>query len=156
MSLSYMTAITRNKPSAPTMWLENKSKINGHILDYGAGKLFDTKYLKKNNKDIIGYDPHYAPNTITNGMNNCFDTIICNFVLNTIEGCQERENVIHHIKGLLRPNGRAYVSIRADKKKLNGFTKRGTFQTYVTILPAHGFTLIHKTGSYELYEYIKP
>jgi len=21
--------------------------------------------------------------------------------------------------------------------------------------PAHGFTLIHKTGSYELYEYIK-
>ena len=163
MSCAHLTAIARKNPSAPMKWLCAKDCLVGDILDYGCGRGKDVAWLNSKvdeegleGQHVIGFDPYYAPNTIVNGMSNCFDTITCNFVLNVIEGCQDRENVIHHIKGLLRPNGRAYVAIRADKKKLNGFTKRGTFQTYVTILPAHGFTLIHKTGSYELYEYIKP
>lgn len=158
MTLAHLTAIARTKPSAPMQWLVEELAFGSTdaILDYGCGRGKDVEWMKAHDFNVVGYDPHYAPNTITNGMTNCFDIITCNFVLNVIESAQVRENVIHHIKGLLKRYGVAYISIRADKKKLNGFTKRGTFQTYVDILPAHGFKLIKKTGSYELYEFIKP
>jgi DNA phosphorothioation-associated putative methyltransferase len=157
MSLAHLTAISRKTASAPMGWLTERNRFNGihTILDYGCGKGKDVEFLNSMGYVAIGYDPYYAPNTIQNGMKECFDIITCNFVLNTIESSLERENVIHHIKGLLRSHGVAYVSIRADKKKLNGYTKLGTYQTYVDILPAHGFKLIKKTGSYELYEFTK-
>jgi len=157
MSCAHLTAIARKNPSAPVKWLVSDFAFatTDAILDYGCGKGKDVEWMKAHDFNIVGYDPYYSPNTIQNGMQNCFDIITCNFVLNVIEDCQDRENVIHHIKGLLKPLGVAYISIRADRKKLNGFTKLGTFQTYVTILPDHGFKLIRKTGSYELYEYIK-
>lgn len=157
MSLAHLTAISRKTASAPMKWLAKESKLKAThtILDYGCGKGKDVEWLKGFYYNIDGYDPYYAPNTLSNDSKNCYDVITCNFVLNVIEGSQAREGVIHHIKGLLKQNGVAYIAIRADKKKLNGYTKRGTFQTYVTILPAHGFTLIHKTGSYELYSFTK-
>lgn len=158
MSCAHLTAIARKAPSAPMKWLAREGKLNAiqTILDYGCGKGKDVEWLSDFYYNIEGYDPFYAPNTLSNDSKNCYDVITCNFVLNVIDSSLARENVIHHIKGLLKSHGVAYISIRADKKKLNGYTKRGTFQTYVDILPAHGFTLMHKTGSYELYAYMKP
>jgi ATP adenylyltransferase len=155
---AHLTAIARKTPSAPMKWLVGEFAFGSTdaILDYGCGRGKDVEWMKEHDFNIIGYDPYYNPHTLANCIQNCFDIITCNFVLNVIDSSQAREGVIHHIKGLLKPQGVAYISIRADKKKLNGYTKRGTFQTYVDILPSHGFTLIHKTGSYELYEYIKP
>ena len=62
------------------------------------------------------------------------------------------------IEGLISRRGvhAAGILITNDKFTELNATMRGTFQTYVDILPAHGFKLIKKTGSYELYEYIKP
>ena len=157
MSRSYMTAMTRKSPSAPMKCLVSKFKANGigPILDYGAGKGQDVKYLNNCGFTAIGYDPHYAPNTIQNGLTNHFHVITSMFVLNVIESSLERDSTILHIKSLLMPKGHAYVAIRADKAKLNGYTKRGTFQTYVDMTP-YGFKLLHKGSGYELYEYIKP
>lgn len=157
MSCAHLTAIARKKPSAPMMflWGINRLQPDRVILDYGCGKGKDVEWMKSIGRMAFGYDPHYAPNTIQNGMANCYDIITCNFVLNVIESSNERESTILHIKGLLRHGGHAYVAIRADKAKLNGYTKRGTFQTYVDMLP-YGFKLLHKGSGYELYEYIKP
>jgi DNA phosphorothioation-associated putative methyltransferase len=157
MSLAHLTAISRKNPSAPMKWLVGEFAFasTDAILDYGCGRGCDVTWMKNHDFNITGYDPYYSPNTIQNGMKECFDIITCNFVLNVIDSSHGREGVIHHIKGLLKPLGVAYIAIRADKKKLNGYTKRGTYQTYVDILPAHGFKLINKTGSYELYEFTK-
>jgi len=161
MSCAHLTAIARKNPSAPMKWLCANDCLVGDILDYGCGKGKDVEWLNAKVDEhglegnrVVGYDPHYAPNTIHNGMANVFDTITSMFVLNVIESSNERESTILHIKGLLRPNGRAYVAIRADKAKLKGYTKRGTFQTYVRMEP-YGFKLLHKGSGYELYEYIK-
>jgi len=136
-------------------WLARESKLTATqtILDYGCGKGKDVEWLKSFYYNIVGYDPHYAPETWM--WSESFDVVTCNFVMNVIEGSIERDSTILHIKGLLKPGGTAYVSVRADKAKLNGFTKRGTFQTYVDMTP-YGFKLLHKGSGYELYEYVKP
>ena len=162
MSCAHLTAIARKNPSAPMKWLCANNHIVGDILDYGCGRGKDVEWLnsmadkhKLEGKRVVGYDPYYAPNTIQNGMARCFDTITCNFVLNVIESDLDRQSTIMHIQGLLRSYGRAYVTIRSDKAKLKGYTKRGTFQTYVDMTP-FGFKLLHKGSGYEIYEYIKP
>lgn len=156
MSCAHLTAIARKAPSAPMKWLAREGKLTATqtILDYGCGKGKDVEWLKDFYYNIVGYDPHYAPSTIQNGLSRAFDVVTCNFVMNVIEGSQERDSTILHIKGLLRHGGKAYVAIRADKAKLIGYTKRGTFQTYVDMNP-YGFKLLHKGSGYELYEYVK-
>jgi DNA phosphorothioation-associated putative methyltransferase len=157
MDLAYKTAISRKNPSAPMRWLWDNDRLfaNQFILDYGCGKGKDIKWLNEIGYLAWGYDPHYAPNTIRNGLANAFDVITCMFVLNVIESDLERQSVVRHIIGLLKSGGHAYVAIRADKAKLNSYTKIGTYQTYVR-MQQFGFKLIHKRGSYELFEYVKP
>lgn len=159
MPLAHLTAIARKNPSAPMKWLCANDCLVGDILDYGCGKGKDVEWLNAKCDEeglegnrVVGYDLHFAPNTISTNM--VFDTITCNFVLNVIDSFLEREAVVQRIKNLLRPNGRAYVAIRSDMAKLKGYTKRGTFQTYVDV-PYYGFKLLHKGSGYELYEFIK-
>ena len=144
-NLAYKTAISRKSPSAPMKWLDANGKLFGWKLDYGCGKGYDA--------DTFGmekYDPHFFK---CDDFSECeFDTITCNFVLNVIPDAKERQFVLDSIIRLLRAGGHAYVTIRADKSKLAGYTKSGTYQTYVT-MPSD-WTLIHKGSGYEMYEYI--
>ncbi len=156
MNKSHMTAISRKAPSAPMKWLVSKFKTNGigPILEYGCGKGKDKEYLNNCGFTVDGYDPHYEPNTIHSDAKDFYHVITCMFVMNVIESSSERDSTILHIKSLLSPKGHAYVAIRSDKAKLKGYTRKGTFQTYVDMIP-YGFKLLHKGSGYELYEYIK-
>ena len=157
MSLAYKTAIARTTASAPTKWLAREHRLLGSILDYGCGRGKDVEWLKEAGKMVVGYDPFYfSKSTITPDpwwIANSFDTVICNFVLNVIESYADRLKVLNDLIRVVRPQGRIYVSIRADKAKLNGLTKIGTWQGYVPLEAP--WKLLHKTSSYELYEFIK-
>jgi 2-polyprenyl-3-methyl-5-hydroxy-6-metoxy-1,4-benzoquinol methylase len=124
MSLAYKTAISRTTASAPTKWLAKEHRLLGKVLDWGCGRGKDVEWLREASIPAEGYDPHWRRyNDFYEGE---FDIIICNFVLNTIEDPKEREATLKNMLVYLRQNGRAYVSIRADKAKLKGLTKIGT------------------------------
>jgi 2-polyprenyl-3-methyl-5-hydroxy-6-metoxy-1,4-benzoquinol methylase len=62
-----------------------------------------------------------------------FDTIVCNYVLNVIESAEGRMQVLRDIQSRLAPGGRAYISVRANKKDLKGLTSIGTWQGLITL-----------------------
>lgn len=122
---AHMTAITRNKPSAPMVKLNTLidlgcNKCRG--LDYGCGKGFDADYY-----GFDKYDPHFFPDK----PRGKYDIVVCNYVLNVIEE-KDEEELLDELKSYLRPHGQCYVSVRADIKK-DGFTSRGTFQRTVEL-----------------------
>jgi SAM-dependent methyltransferase len=129
------TAISRTKPSTPIQVL--LPKLKGKVLDFGGGKGYDYLYLKQNNIDAYYWDPNYIFKKIKNECpfeENSFDTITCTYVLNTLAK-NERNEVIKHIQRLLTKNGKAYISVRSTKEKVEGIphedgvlTKKKTFQ----------------------------
>lgn len=124
MSFAYKTAITRNKPSAPMRALVADDRLIGRVLDYGCGKGRDAYEY-----NMESYDPHFQP-VMPDGL---FNTIVCNFVLNVIESEEQRNKVVTDIRSRLRPGGRAYISVRTDKARLNGLTKMGTWQGRIVL-----------------------
>ena len=118
----------------------------GATLDYGCGRCHDL-----NNKHFPsdGYDPHYRPDGIRLQV---YDTILCNFVLNTLPSKLQRWFVVVKVQYLLSPGGLAYFSVRNDKKQLKGWTSKGTWQGFVNV---PGGELIHKASSYRLYRLTK-
>ena len=125
MNCSHLTALTRKQMSAPSKHLVNSGLLQGSIIDYGSGKGFDAELI-----GATPYDPHFSPELDTALK---VDTIYCNFVLNVIEDPDERAFVLLRIQHFLRDNGIAYITVRADKKKLNGATKRGTWQGLIEL-----------------------
>lgn len=140
MNKSHLTAMSRKSVSAPMRYLANNKLIKGKSLDFGCGRGLDADTF-----GMAKYDPYYfkcddfAPSE--------FDTITCNFVLNTIPDASERQKVLDTIEHWLAPCGNAFISIRSDKKDLKGITKRGTYQGYHP--PA--LPLLHKGSGYEIY-----
>lgn len=132
------TAIHRGrKLSSPTRWLYDNGCLVGRVLDYGCGFGEDADYL-----GLEKHDPFYYPG-IPNGL---FDTIICNYVLNTLPIENEQE-VLSRILSKLRVGGNAYITVRRDIKK-DGMTSKGTYQRRVNLdLP-----VLHKTGWYIMYQ----
>jgi ubiquinone/menaquinone biosynthesis C-methylase UbiE len=107
-------------------------------LDYGCGKGKDADLL-----EFVKYDPFYFPHFPTEK----FELITCNYVLNTLPDEAERQSVLDKIMELLLPQGEAYISVRADRKNLNGYTRKGTYQGYhPPMLP-----LLHKGSGFEIY-----
>lgn len=121
---SHLTAISRRTLSKPTQYLVRHGLLQGRLLDYGCGRGFDCDYLQ-----CEGYDPHYRPQSPT----GAYDTIFCNYVLNVLPTVEERQSVIDGIQTLLSKVGRAYIAVRADRKALNGWTSKGTYQTWVDL-----------------------
>ena len=136
---AHKTAIGRNKPSRPAMWLDARGLIKGIALDYGCGRGKDADTY-----GMDSYDPHYGPEMPT----GLFDTILCSFVLNVIESEEEREQVIQDIRNRLVAGGRAYLTVRNDKAKLNGTTSIGTWQGLIELdLP-----IVYRCAGYIIYE----
>ena len=113
--------------------------MQGRLLDYGCGRGFDCDFLK-----CEGYDPHYRPQ-VPQGK---YNTIFCNYVLNVLPTEKERSEVLSQIALLLVEDGLAYIAVRTDKKALNGWTSRGTYQCDVRLeLP-----LLVENSNFRIYE----
>ena len=143
--LSYRTAISRKKLSAPMQFLQKQARLFDRMLDYGCGRGDDADKL-----GMKKYDPHYFPEFVGGG----FEVVTCNYVLNVIENPHERGNVERRIIGKLVPGGDAYITVRNDKKLLNGKTSRGTWQGYVE--PSKDWELIRENAKFRMYHYRKP
>lgn len=144
MNKSHLTAISRKSPSAPMKWLKDMGLLTGKMLDYGCGRGLDA--------DTFGmekYDPFWFK--CDDFSVSEFDTITCNYVLNVIEDPIERSMAILQMQRWVKPTGNIYISVRADKQNLNGYTKRGTWQGYIVL----GNKLIHSCSAFDLYQVAK-
>lgn len=119
---SYRTAIHRDRMSAPAQWLKDNGHLSGVGLDYGCGHGEDARRLK-----YAAYDPYFAPDRPT--LN--FDTILCTYVLNSIDHESVKE-VLKDVNGLLRPGGKAFLTVRRDIKRTTT-TSRGTTQRVIKL-----------------------
>jgi len=145
---SHLTVKERVKPSLPVKVLLERKLINGSVLDFGCGLGFDIKFLQEKGFAVSGYDPYYKPKY----PKEKFDTIICNYVLNVLLP-EEQSTVLMAISELLKPEGKAFFSVRRDIKR-NGFLynpkqKAKTYQCNV-ILP---YKSIFRTENCEIYQY---
>ena len=123
MNKAHLTAIKRNKLSAPMRYLRGVFSTTGRYLDYGCGRGYDADAL-----DLAKFDPHYFNVEYSD---NTFDIITCKYVLNVIP-LDGEEEVVDKIWNLLAPDGVAYITVRRDVKK-EGLTSRGTFQRNVVL-----------------------
>jgi len=114
------TAISRSKPAKPMRILFEQNRLTGKMLDFGCGKGKDADFFKMDK-----YDPFYFPETLENS----YDTITCQYVLNVLPIEQEKE-VLLRIKYLLNEKGMAYITVRRDLTK-EGLTSKKTYQRNV-------------------------
>jgi diadenosine tetraphosphate (Ap4A) HIT family hydrolase len=145
---SHLTAIERTSLSYPARILLNQKKIKGKVLDFGCGIGKDVELLKIKGFDIDGYDPYYFPLFPTQK----YDTILCFYVLNVLLP-EEQAEVLMNISNLLKPNGKAYFTVRRDIQyegfRIHKLHKKETYQCIIK-LP---FLSIYKNENCEIYEY---
>ena len=126
------------------------------MLDYGCGRGQDVDRLALKGIDIDGFDPYWrkwdGDSVAISPMLHSFDTITCNYVLNVIPYQYDRQEVILDICLLLKKGGHGYISVRNDKKYLNGYTKKGTWQGYVEV---ENWPVVIRTPKYVMYEVTK-
>lgn len=145
---AHLTAKERERPSFPTRKLLGLGHIQGRVLDFGCGYGADVDFLREKGFEVVGYDPHYAPEWPT----GTFDTILCHYVLNVLMR-REQAEVLMDVSELLRPSGSAFYTVRRDLQR-TGFRrhyKHGvpTYQTNVR-LP---FETAVRTEFCEIYRY---
>lgn len=129
---SHLTAKERDRPSFPTRKLLGLGRVEGRVLDYGCGHGADVDFLREKEFEVVGYDPHYAPER----PEGTFDTILCHYVLNVLMQ-REQTNVLMDVSEYLRPSGSAFFTVRRDLHR-TGFRehyKHGvpTYQTNVRL-----------------------
>lgn len=138
----------RNAPSRPMLHLATDGRIVGKALDYGAGRGYDAETY-----DMEKYDPHFQPD-MPDGL---FDTITLNYVLNVIESEEERLRVLSDIQKRLTRGGKAYLTVRNDKRALRGTTSKGTWQGHIILkLPVVYSCSGYVTYQLEKSDYIGP
>lgn len=112
-------------------------KKDGEVLDYGAGKLRNAKYLVENGfsvsileteeqlrrlKEKYGeeifkpYKGVFTPQCLPNSK---FSLIICSFVLCVLQNDIDRFNVVQNIYNLLEEDGVVIIEARTEKCILN-------------------------------------
>lgn len=120
------TAIT-NGVSYSAKRLIQDSKGFGVALDYGSGKLRNSRYLRDegmtvdavDTKDQIDtYDVDFLRNTFStnDSVSDRYDYILCSFVLNVIPDLEIRMGVISRLKELVSDDGFIYLETRSDDK----------------------------------------
>lgn len=138
----HKTAIARRVPSAPMRWLDKTGLLVGKMLDYGSGRGYDSDHY-----GMACYDPHYQP-VMPEGK---FDTITCNYVLNVIESSEERMMAVLSMWAKLAEGGCAYITLRNDRKALNGHTSIGTWQGPIAL----NLPVVRRCSGYIIYKLVK-
>lgn len=134
---SWKTAIYRNNPSVPIKTTEPLLELNNTILDYGCGRGFDFNYLKNKGFNIVGFDKYIEPYTSISVLEESYDVIYCNYVLNVIPYESERIAVLKQLDKMLKEEGKLFITVRSknrggkQKPYLDGVvTIKNTFQKY--------------------------
>lgn len=144
MSKAHLTAISRNKLSAPARWLNEHGLLEGRVLDYGCGRGDIFKHLLTEGVDGAQFDPHWHPECPS----GYFHTVYCGFVLNVLGYASDREALVDNVESMLSDGGTAYFAVRRDIKK-EGLTSKGTEQYDVTLeLPL----VYEKKGAFAIYK----
>ena len=152
---SHLTAMARKSHPVPVRWLLSQGLVHGHVLDYGCGRCKELNNMLIAHypqiKSITNYDPFYAPeepiqpNRLGDGW---YDVILCTYVLCTLPSDADLD-VLRKVRRLLRTNGVAYITVRADEPKQGyGISRKGTFQRKVELSYLHEF---RKTHTYRIY-----
>jgi len=119
----------------------------GSVLDFGCGKGTDAEFLKEEGFEVEKYDPYFFPEK----PEGQFDVVLCNYVLCVVEE-HEQQAIIDEAMSYVKPDGYAYFVVRRDKKNLNGWTSRQTFQRLVELSEEDGFELwVEEKGKYAIY-----
>lgn len=120
------TAIT-NGVSYSAKRLVEEFDGKGVVLDYGAGKLRNSRYMNEQGmtvdvadtpEQIATYEETFMRQTysIQDDITERYDAILCSFVLNVIPDLHIRMGVLRHMKTLLNDGGFIYLETRADNK----------------------------------------
>lgn len=130
----HLTALSRDRLSAPVRFLERSGYLNGSfsVFDYGCGRGDDLKHLGEMNVPSNGWDPHYRPSDplLT------ADFVNLGFVINVIEDLAERQFALTNAFSLARTAMVVAAMLVSDQRKeghpyRDGYiTTRGTFQKY--------------------------
>lgn len=149
---AHKTAIKRKCMSAPATELLIRQKFKRwdespdfKLLDFGCGHGQDVMKLQENCIFAVGYDPYWAPND--HWLLGKYDVVLCTYVLNVVDE-KDRKTIIKQLKGLTKPGGTVYITVRRDLKKNHTVSQRGTHQ-YNVKLP---FEIIKETSSYCIYK----
>lgn len=97
------------------------------MLDYGSGKLRNSRYLHEEGmvvdavdtkEQINTYDVDFLRNTysIYSDVPDKYDYILCSFVLNVIPDLEIRMGIMSRLKELVSNDGFIYLETRADEK----------------------------------------
>lgn len=144
---SFLTAISRNRLSAPLFYLISHTCLHGRILDYGCGKGGDADRLRQLGFDVTQYDPYYFP-LCPDGF---FDIVLCIYVLNVID-VDEQQRVISIVLQYLAPGSVAYFVVRRDIPRVGYRVEKKdyfTMQRYVEL----DMEIIHENKNYCIYCY---
>lgn len=149
------TAITNGVSTSCKMIINDfkssKHKDSISVLDYGCGKLRNTKYLIENgfttsitdtNKQIqnqlhninnLNINSYFTIDNIN--FNNQYEIILLSFVLNVVPDINDRNTILSNIYNLLKDNGVAYIEVR-DKSFLKNL--KNTYEFKDGVLTGNG------------------
>lgn len=123
------TAIVNGCSNAINIIINSHEK-NERILDFGAGKLRNANHLINNGFDVsivettkqlsnlnssnlAKFSKVYNADTNFDNINDKYDIITCNYVLNVIPDIDNRIKILNNIEKLLDDFGTAYIEVRA-------------------------------------------
>lgn len=110
------TAISRTKPSSPTMWAHSNNYIKSTVYDWGCGKGMDSEWLISLGYRVISYDPYHNPQKTPDSINfSEISTILLNYVLNVIESQEERSALLRSITYYAKKGTTVVISVRSEK-----------------------------------------
>ena len=147
------------QPARSVKLFINYLKANGiyRILDYGAGTLRNSIYLANQGFFVLATDRRPPPRDVYGNKKiwwvakdviaarilKNFDLVICNFVLNIVEGLENRENLIREIIELLKPGGFLMLETREKRMAADQNTKHALSREELDYLVLkHGLTPI--------------
>ena len=128
-----LTAIKRNRLSAPIKWALDRGQIRSQVYDWGCGRGDDVELLRNEELrglKVIGYDPVHFPKNAPETVDfSRIKTIICNYVLNVIENKRERTMLLKKIAGKINDDTSVILSVRKDTT-INREAKKGNYIAY--------------------------
>lgn len=151
--------------------LSELGDLNGKkVLDYGCGPGVLLLALKNLGAEAKGFDINLemvkragleiGTENVTDNLNiffdNSFDIIICNLVL-CIVSEEEVQNIVRHVKRLLKPEGKAYIGF-CNPKIHNAPESQLDFRFFSgqDYEKNHSYKKIKKEGIYEIVENHRP